>query len=833
MSTPLSELLNTYLKNRGWSYQVLAELTGVQESTVHNWIRGTSRTIQKWKDAVKAAGAFGLDRAQADAFFAASGKRSYTAVFQRVKTEEDRALFVGWGELSPAPASNLPYPLTSFVGREEELAQIRQLLASPDVRIVTLMGPGGSGKTRLALAIAHALEDAYDSVCFVDLAPVRDPGHVLLTIADALAVPRAVDTSAMTTLIDHLRGKRVLLVLDNFEHVVTATLDVGSLLTSTESVKGLVTSRMRLLLQGEQVVDVDPLPLPGNHREFEGLVRNPAVVLFAERARAAKSAFTLTPKNAPHVADVCERLDGLPLAIELAAPRTRQMRVSDMLTRLPKRLEMVDEGPRDAPARQRTLRDTIAWTYDLLSSGEQRLFTVIGVFANGFTREATAAVCAACGSGTIDVAKGLESLADQNMLRRNLEAEHEFRYGMFETIREYAQERLQATEEDQVAQRAHARYYLELAERADLLGGGQKDWLHRLSAEHANLGGALAWCDGHLEIEMGLRLCVALMPYWQLRDHRFEARDWWETFMAVAHHVPARLRALGLMWQGILLMRVTGEVSIPSLLFNESLAQFHEDRDSKGASEALQSIGDALRQAREWKQASVQYDLSLGFAKQSGDDYLAAHACMGLALCAQEEGDYDAAIQHWTSMRDLASRANNAASLTMALNSLGEMARHRTDWGEAERFYGETLTHARSLGSKFWEALALHNLGYVAFFTGDPDGAKGLFLDSLRLYGEIEYEKGEAECLSGLGKLEASEGELEWAALLCGASETMLERLHAQLDTMDRTDYEQTLALLHVRLGDQLESLLAEGRAMSHARAVALALNGPKPTGTI
>ncbi len=394
---------------------------------------------------------------------------------------------------------------------------------------------------------------------------------------------------------------------------------------------------------------------------------------------------------------------------------------------------------------------------------------------------------------------------------------------MLETIREYALERLQAEGKDRAVQQAHAEFYLELTERADLQGNGQIAWLHRLSAEHDNLRAALSWCRERGQIEMGLRLCIALMPQWQLRDHQLEARTWLEAFMGTEGKVSPNLKAKGLLWQGLLLMRGTGDDVSASRLFEEARVLFREVGDRNGASETLQAEGDVYRNQGELKLASQRYAESLELAEQTGNSYLVAHGWMGLALCAQEEGQFETSQHYWELMLEWAERAGNEASVALALNSLGEMARYRGDWEEAERYYERTLGLARQLGNGSRMALAMHNLGYVALSRGELERAGKLFTDGLPLYMGRQYHKGVAECLAGLGRVEVSNGRLERAARLCGASEAILEDLHTRLDTLDRADYEQTLASLQCQLGERLESLLNEGRAMSTASAVAYA----------
>ena len=821
MVTTLADVLNGHLKNQGWSFERLAKEAGLPRNTVYRWTQGEVTKIRHWQDLAKIARTLDLNRSQTDALLEAGGHPPIEVLLDRTADAADRDLLARWTRSTP---NNLPAPLTSFVGRQQELHRITHLISAH--RLVTLTGPGGSGKTRLALEAAHAVLDDFDEVCFVDLAPIRDPELVILAISEALRLRESPDEPPMLALQSAIRDRKVLLLLDNFEQVVEAAPLVAELLMSTSPTKALVTSRTRLNVRGEHEVAVPPLPLPSLAASLESLRRNPSVTMFVDRARASDAGFTLTPGNARLVAEVCARLDGLPLGIELAAARTRQVRLESMLGRFPGRLALASAGPRDAPGRQRTLRATIAWSCDLLASDLQHLLGYASVFAGGFTEAAIESVRAAIGQVDILVPEGLESLVEQNLLRRTWGEDDEPRYEMLETIREYGRETLRARGELETVTAATAAYYVGLAERAELEGSGQAYWLPRLIAEHDNFRSALRWYRERGRTDMGLRLTLALMPLWQLRDHQVEARTWLDTFMAAASDVPAGLRAKGLLWQGMLLLRRTGDDIAASRLFAKALVLFRETGDRDGTSETLQAEGDVYRQRREWERARQRYTESLELAHQAGNDYLVAHGNLGLALCAQEEDRFDDAHHHWQLALEWAERSKNDASVALALNSLGEMARHRNDWDQAERYYERALHLAKELGSEFRMALALHNLGYVALHRGEPGTARRHFTESLSLYADRQYRKGKAECLAGLGKVEVSAGRPERAARLCGASEAILEQMGARLDTLDQADFERTLAALRSQLGGRLEANLDEGRAMSIDEAVTYAVTG-------
>jgi predicted ATPase len=437
--------------------------------------------------------------------------------------------------------------VSSFIGREREADEVDGLLRRS--RLVTLTGVGGSGKTRLALWVAGKVAgDFGQGAWFVNLAPVRDPELVVSTIARVLGVPEAIGRSLLESLKDYLRGKDLLLLLDNFEQVMPAAAQVSELLLSAPRLTVLVTSRAPLHLQGEREYPVPPLPVPkgGVPLPPERLAENAAVRLFVERAEAVRPEFRLTGESAPAVAEICRRLDGLPLAIELAAARVRLLGPTAMLPRLEHRLQLLTGGGRDLPARQQTLRDTIDWSYDLLDEGEQALFRRLAVFVGGWTLEAAEAVCGGreqmprvwSGAGpepqpltppVVDIFEGLASLVDKSLVRQVEGARGEPRFLMLETIREYAAERLESSGEANAAQRRHLDYFLGLAARAEphLHAATQLEWLDRLQAEHDNLRAALAWSlgEGH-DAAVALRLAAALHWFWAFRSYLSEGRAW-------------------------------------------------------------------------------------------------------------------------------------------------------------------------------------------------------------------------------------------------------------------------------------------------------------------
>ncbi|HEX6608320.1 MAG TPA: AAA family ATPase, partial [Chloroflexia bacterium] len=436
-----------------------------------------------------------------------------------------------------ARPNNLPAQPNVFIGREAQIAAVIALLRRPDVRLLTLIGPGGTGKTRLALQVAAELLDEFaDGVWFVDLAPLTDPALVAGSIAGVFSLQESAARSAQEVLHDYLSGKTLLLVLDNFEQVRPAASLVDTLLRRAPHLEVLITSRVPLHLYGEQEHTVPPLALPATLPlpPLERLTQYEAVRLFVERARTVREDFQVTNETAPAVAEICARLDGLPLAIELAAARVRLFAPEALLTRLGARLATLTGGPRNLPARQQTLRATIEWSYNLLSPGEQQLFRRLAVFQGGRTLEAIDAICNGDGTLAVDVLDGVEALIGHSLLGTRPAQDGELRFVMLETIHEYAREILQKCGEAATLRQAHAQYFLRLIEQAEreLLGPQHLAWMNRLEDEHDNIRAALRWALDTGAVGVALRLAGALWLFWWTHVHYREGRQWLEAVLA-------------------------------------------------------------------------------------------------------------------------------------------------------------------------------------------------------------------------------------------------------------------------------------------------------------
>lgn len=817
----LAHVLGRFLKARDWSFERLADEAGVPRNTVYRWLRGDVKKPQTWYHLASVANTLELSRAETNLLLQSAHHRPVEELLDRVKTDDERQLLARWAVDIP---SNLPGTMTSIIGREEEVRKALTLLSS--ARLLTLTGPGGAGKSRLALEVAEAaLERFPDGVLFVALADIRDPRLVVPEIARVLGLPESPSQQPMQQLRAHLRRLHMLLVLDNFEQVVDAARHVGELLRATPPLKVIVTSRTRLFLSGELELPVPPLALPKIDSSFEQQRASPAVALFTERAQAADPRFVLTHENAPLVAEVCARLDGLPLAIELAAARVRRFPLRALLDRFASRLELASSAPVDVDPRQQTLRNAISWSYDLLSDDERKLFRRVSVFAGGFSDAAAARVATLGGDGSFDAEAVLDALRDDNLLQRTVGVVDERRFTMLETIREYALERLEESGEMDAARRAHADYYIELADEAEPRYDGpqQTYWLNRLDQEHLNFRAALAWLHEQGAVVEGLRLSTALMTLWQLRDHHVQGGAWLEAFLTAAHDVPPRLHAKALLWHGLLLMRFVRDVPAAVPLFERALVLYRECGYLSGAAEALQALGDAARYIGDTAAARRRYEESAAAAQQGGDSYLTARAYFALAGSFDRDlpAALDAAEHYWSLTLEYAERAGNRATIALALNGVGEMARYRRDYARAEEYYLRALDAVKGLDSGWRAAMPLHNLAYIAYHQRQYERAHDLFVESLLLHKTRDYRKGIAECVAGLATVATSQGQLERAAYVAGAAECLLEALGEQLDSLDRAEFEQSLSTLREQLRrERFDVLRAEGRAMPLEQAL-------------
>src|SRR5215203_2125290 len=668
--------------------------------------------------------------------------------------------------------NNLPLQVTPLVGRERVVDEVRRRLLRPELRLLTLSGPGGIGKTRLALqAAAELLDEFQDGVFFVPLATVTDPQLVVSAVMGTLGVREVGDLSLVETLKRYLRDKQMLLVLDNFEQVLAAAPVVTELLEAPR-LKVLTTSRTALRLYGEQEYAVPPLAVPDTGRlpEPEALSHYDAVKLFIERAEAAKADFSITNENAPAVAEICARLDGLPLAIELAAARVKLLPPRAMLGRLGRRLKLLSGGARDLPERQRTLRGAIEWSHTLLEEGEKTLFARMAIFSGGRTLGAIEAVCDAEGDLPADAFEGVSSLLDKSLLTQEEGPEGEPRFVMLETIHEFAREKLQESGEAEEIGRAHTEYFLALVEEAEheLVGADQVSWMDRLEAEHDNLRAALSRSLEAGDSGSALRIGGALWRFWNVRGHFSEGRRWLTAGLSGEGAAPASLRARGSLGLGYLDLR-QGDYprAVEDLEASHSLYQ--EIGDRRGKAYALCFLGWIALDRNEFDRAEELLEESLALSRAAGTARDVSVSLNALALLKVYRGDHERATAMQEECLSLAREAGDVQFIAVLTYNLGFTAAMTGEYERAEAFVREAQELFREVGDTGMAPLASNRLGFLALSQDDPDRAEELCVEAIRDLQEQAQIPGIDFALEILGGVAASRGGIRRAARLWGA----------------------------------------------------------------
>jgi predicted ATPase len=681
---------------------------------------------------------------------------------------------------APVPVvANLPTPPAPLIGRESELAAVVELASREDVRLVTLLGPGGTGKTRLVLEVATQLAPSFGRAYFVDLAPITEAAVVGSAIAQVLAVEESGDTPVAQAIARALGSSPALLVLDNFEQVIAAAPFVHELLTATPALTLLVTSQQSLHLREEREFPVPPLALPDADAPVE---EAPAVRLFVDRAQSVKPTFELTEENADAVAALCRRLDGLPLAIELAAARVKLLSPQAILNRLQDRLDLLAGGASDLPARQRTLRDAIEWSYNLLEPAEQMLLSRLGVFSGGCSLELADSVAGA-GIGVGDSFEALASLVDKSLVRQRDGFDGEPRFGLLETIRLYALEKLEDRGELEELRRAHAERYLALVEQAEpeLTRANQAVWLQRLDEESDNIRAALAWATGAGETEIALRLAGSLVRFWSSRGLMREGRGRLAEALTTADVVTPAIHAKARFAAGYAAL---GEGDLPEarVEFERSLELAREAGDGRAEGAALAQLawlsmaaGDSESARRLAEQASV-------LAEQAGDKLTASGAVTTLAELHAAAGQRDEAIAAYE--RGLALR-RALGDKRLVANSLVGLARAELLQAEYERptaLLREALALGREVKDTWIMSLSLGTLAVVRLCAGDDLlRARDSALEALRLAGERHDRRLASEWVHALAAIRAAEGKDAEASQHLASADALRESTGAQL----------------------------------------------------
>jgi len=743
--------------------------------------------------------------------------------------------------VSPTPRHNFPAQTTPLIGREIELADFGTLLENPAHRLITLVGPGGIGKTRLALAAGNDQADTFaDGATFVPLQAVSAAAFVAPAILGALGLTLQGQREPRDQLLDYLRDKELLLVLDNFEQVIDAARLVGDLLAAAPQLTVLITSRFVLRLSGEYEYVVPPLALPGEHhlRDLTALARVPAVELFVQRSQMVKAEFRLNEQNAAAVATICQRLDGLPLAIELAAARIKLFKPAILLARLDQRLTLLTDGPRDLPARQQTLRAALDWSYNLLEEADKMLFARLGVFVGGWTLEAAEAVCNAAADLELAVLHGLAALVDQSLLRLEDGPSGEPRFMMLETIREYALERLEASGEVEQLRWQHARYYEAFSPEQPRKE--DETWARWLDRDQHNVRSALEWSLTTAgDSEVALRLALALSSHWRNQGSRHEAIA---TLQRALDHPLGVGRTLALANARVELaafLAGTGNYRAAQAQYEQALPLVCELDDSEENLHPwiLNRLGCLAREQGDSATAWARLSEGMALYRQREDEHGLDHtlnALAGVAILDEDPARAEALLAERHTVWPQVDSSNYSMWLAWRLNHLGHAAQLRGDYQRATELHQESLAFFRAFGDQNsglpW---AYHGLGETALGQGRLEEAGGWLHQAMAASRVQSDQASIAWCLAGLGSLAALSSDAERAARLWGAAERQQHSIGCRAAPAARATYERAMEVVRARFSEEAFAAAWEaGRAMTMEQAITYALEKMRSVST-
>ena len=779
-----------------------------------------------------------------------------------------------WRASTEPPRSNLPATITSLIGREKEVAAVHEYLLDPNIRLVTLIGPPGIGKTRLSLEAARvSLDDFPDGVFFIPLAPLADPALIASTIVQTLGYVETNNRSVSNQLTDGIADKKTLLVLDNCEHLIEHVAPLASeLLTTCSRLKIIATSREGLRILGEWQYSVPALPIPDENLPIgmETVSEFPALTLFVERARAVRSDFSLNSDNIQQVADICTQLDGLPLAIELIAARIRLMSPQSLLARLNDQLTLYADGRRAVPTRQKTLYGAIAWSYDLLPQEEQELFARLSVFSGGFTLAAAESIFSRTTTNK-SISDLIASLMDKSLLKRAIEDETrgESRFNMLVTIQQFALDRLRRMEEEGEVRNWHLAYFLGLAEQADkqIHGPNQVEWINRLEHEHDNLRAALEWCMANQETEAGLRLLGALGWSWMVRNRYSEMQGWFDQIRVLPEiiaHPALYARLLNqvgfhrwlsgdyrgarsvleesrVIWLelgadgerglaeafyhlGMVAMYAEGDESTSRSLFEKSLDLYRKYDDAWGLGTNTLRLGMIEMAQNHDVLASSLLEQSLAWFKQSGDLWGIARVSPYLGELCEKQADYEEARLYIDQQLILDERLGFKQGIALALLNMGNLYRVQSDYEQAEDYYEKSLSICHQYGLKT-RGYNLYVLGLLALHRNNYPLAIQFFVSYLNTAQASQEKISVCQFLTGVAAVASGMNQPQRSAKLYGAAQAIFETTDYRIPPFDHAEFERHIQIAREQLGTaKFEAVVADGRAMTMEQAIAYAL---------
>jgi len=744
--------------------------------------------------------------------------------------------------LSSGQSNNLPFPLSTFIGREQEISSLKQLLLKN--RVVTLTGVGGSGKTRLAIKTANELlNKSEQGIWFIEFASLDDDSLVTQVVATILGVRERKNSPLLDDLIEHLQNHRSLLIFDNCEHLIEAcAMFVEKLLQACPNLQILATSREPLGIPGEAIWTVPPMSLPESHPWHDpssGEIALPAyqqseaVQLFLNRAMLVSPNFALTKDNGAWIAEICRRLDGIPLAIELAAARVPALSLQQIAERLDNRFNLLTGGHRTAPARQQTLEATLDWSYALLSETECRVLQNLSVFSVGGTLEAVEHVCAGESIEAGEVLDTLTQLVDKS-LTVAAQRSNEMRYSLLETIRQYAREKLVASSKVDKIKDRHLNYFLEWAENAEthLDTSDQLLWLERYKAEHDNLRVALRWSRSNKENnEAGLRLAAACGRYWRLHGHFNEGRTHLSLALSqVGTNMQTVARAKALFRSGVLAYLQSDYLASESLL-EESLAISQElgQAGKMHAANALEMLGEVATERGDYETAMAFFEEAMPIYKHLNDKHGLGEMLMQFSWAYMRMGNYENAAEYLEEFLTVAREANYTTHIAFALGGLGELAIRQGKYERASKLLEESLGLHRQTGDKWDIATLLGSLGWLALRQGNLANTKNLLDKSLKIRREIDDRGGIAWCLEKLGKTAFLEKQPKKAAIIFGAASALRTTTESVIDPADQPEYKRIISGLQSALGlDIFNSAWTRGESTPLEDMIQYALSEPE-----